>query len=432
MSPTPVPHDPQLEPGRAAMRAAVRGARVMSARRAAFVLGSLEVFGPLSMDLYMPLLPQLADDLHTSDSLAQTSMSVCMLGLALGQLVMGPLSDRLGRRRPVLAGVALFAVLSLLCAVAPTIEVLLAARFLQGVTGSAGVVIALAAARDMAEGVELARLLTLLGLVGALAPILAPVAGGQLAAVLDWRGVFVVLAGIGVALFLVALTLLRETLPPPSRHAGGVRATARRFRGVLRERLFVAYLLVNTCVGAAFFAYLASISFVLQGSYHLTPQAFSAVFAANSVVLMLGSLLNRALVRRAGTVRMYAAGTTATALASVALLCAVVAGLGLAVLLGVLALLLLCYGVIAPNSSALALADHGERAGTAAALLGTSSFAVGPVIAPVVSLGGAGALPMATTMAVATVAAGALVWTAVLPRLRRSRQRAGSAGAVRI
>ncbi|MFF8811301.1 multidrug effflux MFS transporter [Streptomyces pactum] len=392
----------------------------MSARRAAVVLGSLEVFGPLSMDLSMPLLPQLAEDLRTNDSLAQASMSVCMLGLALGQLVTGPLSDRLGRRRPLLWGVALFTLFSLLCALAPTIEILLLTRFLQGVAGSAGVVIALAAARDIASGVALARLLSLLGLVGALAPVLAPVAGGQLAAVLDWRGLFVVLAGVGAVLFVVSATALPETLPPPLRHRGGFAETGRRFGTVLRDRLFVCYLLVGACTGTAFFTYLASISFVLQDGFGLGPQAFSAVFAANAVVAMLGSLGNRGLVRRAGPARMYVAGTTATAVAALSLLGVVITGTGLAAVLVVLALVLFCYGAIAPNSSALALGGHGERAGTAAALLGMSSFAVGPVVAPLVALGGAADLTMALTMAVATALACVLVWTAVLPRLRRS------------
>ncbi|MFF5721192.1 multidrug effflux MFS transporter [Streptomyces buecherae] len=400
----------------------------MSARRAAFVLGSLEVFGPLSMDLSMPLLPHLARDLHTSDSLAQASMSVCMLGLALGQLVTGPLSDRFGRRRPLLWGVALFTVFSLLCAFAPTIEILLVLRFLQGVAGSAGVVIALAAARDVASGAELARLLSLLGLVGALAPILAPVAGGQLAAVLDWRGLFVVLAGVGVALLVVSATLLPETLPPTLRHAGGFAETGRRFGVVLRDRLFVCYLLVGACTGTAFFTYLASISFVLQDGFHLSPQAFGLVFAMNAVVAVFGSLSNRAVVRRAGPARMYVLGTTATAVAALALLGTVLLGLGLGLLLVVLALVLFCYGVISPNSSTLALTGHGERAGTAAALLGMSSFAVGPVVAPLVALGGSPELTMACTMAVATTLACVLVWATVRPRLRRS-QDAPPAGA---
>lgn len=399
--------------------AAARPARAMSMRRAAVVLGLLEVFGPISMDLYMPALPGLARDLHTSDSLAQATMSACMLGLALGQLIAGPLSYRLGRRRPLLVGIALFAVLSVVCAVAPTIEVLLVARFFQGLSGSAGIVVALAAARDIAEGTELVRLLALLGAVGALAPILAPVAGGQLAAVMDWRGIFVVLAGIGAALFTLVATSLRESLRPEARHAGGLTETARKFGTVLHDRLFLCFLLVGAFGGAAFFTYLASISFVLQDGFRLSPQLFSACFAGNAVMSVIGAQVNRAVVRRAGPARMYTIGTTATALAALAMLGAVLFGLGLAALLGTLALLMFFGGTSMSNGSALALADHGERAGTAAALLGTSTFAVGPVVAPLVSLGGTTPATMTVTMAVAYGCAAALVWLAVRRGLRR-------------
>jgi DHA1 family bicyclomycin/chloramphenicol resistance-like MFS transporter len=391
----------------------------MSVRRAAVVLGLLEIFGPISMDLYMPTLPGLARDLHTSDSLAQATMSACMLGLALGQLVTGPLSDRLGRRRPLLIGVALFAVFSLVCAAAPNIGVLLAARFLQGVSGSAGIVVALAAARDVAEGVELVRLLALLGAVGAMAPIVAPVVGGQLASVMGWRGIFVVLAGIGTALFALVTTSLRESLPPEDRHSGGPAETARKFADVLRDRLFVCFLMVGAFGGAAFFTYLASISFVLQDSYQLSPQRFSAVFAGNAVMAVIGAQVNRAVVRRAGPARMYTIGTTATAVSAVAMLATVVMHLGLGLLIGTLALGMFFNGSSMSNGSALALADHGSRAGTAAALLGTTRFAVGPVVAPLVSLGGATPRSMSLTMALAYGCAALLVWLAVLPGLRR-------------
>ncbi|MGW4394214.1 multidrug effflux MFS transporter [Amycolatopsis nivea] len=387
------------------------------ALRIAVVLGFLEVFGPISMDLYLPALPQLAGDLQAGQSLAQATMSVCMLGLAFGQLVVGPLSDRFGRRRPLLAGIGLFTVLSVVCAFAPSIEVLLAARFLQGLCGSAGIVLSLAVARDLAEGVELVRLLALLTTVGALAPIVAPVIGGQLAAVIGWRGIFGVLAGIGAALLLVAATALPESLPPEARHPRKGRS---KFRILLKDPLFLGFLLVSTCGGAAFFTYLASISFVLQDGFSLSPQLFSACFAANAVMSVLGAQVNRAAVRRAGPVRMYVLGTTFTAAAAVAMLGAVVFGAGLAALLIPLALLMFAGGTTQANGNALALANHGQRAGTAAALLGTSSFAVGPIVAPLVSLGGTTPLSMSLTMTVAYGVATVLLWLAVLPRLRRS------------
>jgi DHA1 family bicyclomycin/chloramphenicol resistance-like MFS transporter len=311
----------------------------------------------------------LARDLHTSDSLAQTTMSACMLGLAPGQLVAGPLSDRLGRRRPLLAGIAVFTALSLVCAAAPTIGVLVVARFLQGVAGSAGIVVSLATARDLADGVELVRLLALLGAVGALAPILAPVVGGQLAAVMDWRGIFVVLAGIGLALF----------------------------------------------------TYLASISFVLQDGFRLSPQLLSLCFAGNAVMSVIGAQVNRAVVRRAGPARMYTIGITTTALTALLMLGTVLLHLGLAALVCTLAAAMFFSGTSMSNGSALALADHGARAGTAAALLGTTSFAVGPVVAPLVSLGGATARTMTLTMALGYACATTLVWSAVRPGLRHRR-----------
>ncbi|WP_121004341.1 multidrug effflux MFS transporter [Saccharothrix australiensis] len=395
--------------------------------RVAVVLGLLETFGPISMDLYLPALPQLAAELDTSESLAQATMSACMLGLAFGQLVVGPLSDRIGRRRPLLAGIGLFALLSLACAVTPSIELLLAARFFQGLCGSAGIVIALAVARDLTDGVELVRLLVMLTTVGALAPIVAPVVGGQLAPVMGWRGIFGVLAGIGVALFALAATSLPESLPPGARR---VRGSGHEFGTVLRDRLFLCFLLVSTCGGVAFFTYLASISFVLQDSFSLTPQLFSACFAANAVMSVVGAQINRVVVRRAGPARMYAISTTTTAVAAVAMLVSVLLDAGLVAMMIPLGLMMLASGGSQSNGSALALADHRARAGTAAALLGTSSFAIGPVVAPLVSLGGTSPLTMSITMAVAYGCAGALVWVAVLPRLRRRAVAPAEVGAV--
>ncbi|MCR6490717.1 multidrug effflux MFS transporter [Amycolatopsis sp. OK19-0408] len=382
----------------------------MNRRRLAVVLGLLEVFGPISMDLYLPALPRLAADLHTSTSLAQATMSICMLGLAFGQLVVGPLSDRFGRRRPLLAGTALFAVLSLVCAAAPSIEVLLAARLLQGLCGSAGIVLSLAIARDVASGVELVQLLAVLTTVGALAPIVAPLAGGQLEPWIGWRGIFVVLAGVGATLFLLALVFLPETLSP------GSRGRPSEFGVLLRDRLFVRYLLVGACGGAGFFTYLTSVSFVLQDGFSLSARTFSLCFAANAAMSIVGAQVNRAVVRRVGPARMYLIATTITALAAAAMLSAALLGAGLAGVLVPLAVILFTGGATQPNGSALAMADHGARAGAAAALLGMSAFAVGPLVGPLVSLNGPGPVSMSVTMTAAYAAAALLAWTTIRPR----------------
>ncbi|MBN9613493.1 MAG: multidrug effflux MFS transporter, partial [Actinobacteria bacterium] len=338
----------------------------MSVLRLTLVLGALEAFGPLSMDLYMPQLPQLAQSLGTSDAMAQATMSVCMIGLGVGQLGAGPLSDRFGRKPPLIAGVLLFAILSVVCAFAPTVELLLVARFLQGLAGSAGMVICMAVARDLFSGIELSRMLSLLAIVSASTPIVAPVIGGQLARFMDWRGVFAVLAVIGIALLLLAVFGLRETLPPERRHTDAfVGGTAAHISVILRDPLFVAILVAGCLGGLAFFAYLSMSSFVLQGEFGLTPVAFSLFFALNALANLGGSQLSRALVRRLGPTRMYLTGQLASGAAGILLLAAAFGRLPAPVFMALLAVYLCAVGLGGPNGTALALSGHGEHAGTA-------------------------------------------------------------------
>lgn len=391
----------------------------MGTLRAMLVLGMLEAFGPLSMDLYLPQLPQLAASLGTTEALAQVTMSACMIGLSLGQLVAGPLSDRLGRRLPLLVGVAAFAVLSAVCAVAPTIEVLLVARFLQGLAGSAGIVICLAIARDQFEGVELSRMLSLLFLVSGTAPIIAPVVGGQLARIMDWRGIFGVLAGIGVILLLVVVFLLPETLRPEARHGGGLGVLRSHAGAVLGDRLFAAVLCSSAGAGVAFFTYLSMSSFVLQDEFGLSPQSFSLAFAAGALASIVGSQSSRLVVRRFGPLRVYLGGVTATLVATTTFLVLALSGTGVAGVVAALVGFMLCAGLGGPNGQTLALAHHGARAGTASALLGMSSFLFGPVLAPAAAgIGGTNAVTMAVTMTLAAAVAAIAAWAFVRPAAR--------------
>ncbi|MDQ4214575.1 multidrug effflux MFS transporter [Microbacterium capsulatum] len=391
----------------------------MGTLRAMLVLGLLEAFGPLSMDLYLPQLPQLASALGTSDALAQATMSACMIGLGLGQLVAGPLSDRFGRRRPLLVGVAAFAALSLACALAPGIELLLVARFLQGLAGSAGIVICLAVARDQFQGAELSRMLSHLFLVSGTAPVVAPVVGGQLARIMDWRGVFGVLAVIGATLLLLVMLALPETLDPAGRHAGGIRELGSHTGAVLRDRLFVAVLCAGAGGGVAFFTYLSLTSFVLQDEFGLDPQGFGTAFALGALANILGSQISRPIVRRAGPLRVYLLGVTSMALACALLAILALLSAGMPGFVAALVGFMLCTGLGGPNSSALALAHHGARAGTASAMLGMSTFLVGPLVSPLAaSAGGTNAITMGVTMASASLLAAAVAWTAVRPAAR--------------
>ncbi len=361
------------------------------------LLGLLEAFGPLSMDLYMPALPELAQSLGTTDALAQMTMAVCMIGLGVGQLVAGPLSDRFGRRRPLLAGVVAFTVLSVACALAPTIEWLLVFRALQGVGGAAGMVITLAIARDLYAGVELSRMLSWLALVGATSPIVAPLLGGWLAAFMDWRGIFLVLGGLGAALLAAATFGLPESHPPGARTSrGGM--LLRDARVLLQPGYFRYILIISSVSGIAFFAYLSMSSFVLQNGFGVSPQIFGVLFASGSICNVIGSQTNRVLVGRFSPLQLYRAGIVIAFVGGLLAALSAILTLGMWPFLAGLGLYLVSTGFSLPNQHTLALDRHGDRAGSAAALLGMSSLIVGPIVAPLVSVGGITATALGLTM----------------------------------
>jgi DHA1 family bicyclomycin/chloramphenicol resistance-like MFS transporter len=267
-------------------------------RPLAVVLCLLTVFGPISMDLYLPVLPALTVELGAATSVAQLTVTACLLGLAVGQVIAGPLSDRFGRRRPLIAGVVAFILTSTLCAVSPTIETFVAARFVQGLAGAVGIVIAQAAGRDLYSGGKLVRYYGRLTVIGGLAAIIGPVIGGQLASVTDWRGVFGFLAAVGVAILLACVVVFRETLPPADRVAGGLTRTGRDFRRLLSDRVFLGAVLVIGFAYAAVFAYLAGATYVLQGIYGLSPQGYSFAFGLNSLGFMVFGFLAGRLAER--------------------------------------------------------------------------------------------------------------------------------------
>jgi DHA1 family bicyclomycin/chloramphenicol resistance-like MFS transporter len=396
----------------------VAGTREQAAGRAlAIVLGLLTIFGPISMDLYLPVLPALTVELGSATSTAQLTITACLLGLALGQLIAGPLSDRFGRRRPLLAGVAAYVVTSALCALSPTIETLIAARFVQGLTGAVGIVIAQAAGRDLYSGTRLVRYYGRLTVLAGLAAIVGPVIGGQLAAVTDWRGLFLFLAAVGVAILVASIVIIRETLPREHRVGGELTHMARDFRRLLTDRVFLGAVLISGFTNAAIFAYLSGATYVLQGIYRLSPQEYSFAFGLNSLGFMAFGYLGGRLAERWSERSTLVTGLVMCALGAAGLLAT--ATLHLPLIAVILSLLTMVSGVAVTSAPAtsLALANYPDIAGTASSLLGLTRFAFGGLAAPLVGLGGA---DNAVPLGLVTVVSAALAVTAYAATIRRA------------
>jgi DHA1 family bicyclomycin/chloramphenicol resistance-like MFS transporter len=396
----------------------VAGTREQAAGRAlAIVLGLLTIFGPISMDLYLPVLPALTVELGSATSTAQLTITACLLGLALGQLIAGPLSDRFGRRRPLLAGVAAYVVTSALCALSPTIETLIAARFVQGLAGAVGIVIAQAAGRDLYSGTRLVRYYGRLTVLAGLAAIVGPVIGGQLAAVTDWRGLFLFLAAVGVAILVASIVIFRETLPREHRVGGELTHMARDFRRLLTDRVFLGAVLISGFTNAAIFAYLSGATYVLQGIYRLSPQEYSFAFGLNSLGFMAFGYLGGRLAERWSERSTLVTGLVMCALGAAGLLAT--ATLHLPLIAVILSLLTMVSGVAVTSAPAtsLALANYPDIAGTASSLLGLARFAFGGLAAPLVGLGGA---DNAVPLGLVTVVSAALAVTAYAATIRRA------------
>lgn len=355
--------------------------------------------------MYLPALPRLAVDFHVSDQAVQLTVSACLVGLGLGQLVAGPLSDSAGRRRPLLAGATIYAAASWAAAVAPSLALLVGARFLQGLAGAAGIAVARAVVRDLFQGGEMARIFSLLMLVTGVAPIAAPVLGGQVLRFGSWRLVFVVLGVVGLLIAAGVAVWLPESLPAARRRPGRFAEVGRVFRELASSRTFLGYALSLALTFTVLFSYISASPFVLQSRYGLSPQAFSAVFAGNAVAIVAGSQVSARLATRVSPHRLLAAAFAVSCVASLALLAAAVAGLPLAAFLAPLALVIGSLGVIAPNATALALSPFPRSAGAASAQLGALQFAVGAVLAPLTGLRfGTPAVAMAAVIAVAASA----------------------------
>ncbi|MDZ5606943.1 multidrug effflux MFS transporter [Bacillus pseudomycoides] len=370
------------------------------------VLGTLTAIGPLSIDMYLPSLPKLTDDLQTNASLAQLTLTACLLGLSIGQLFVGSISDIYGRRKPLIIALIIYVASSLLCAVAPSIWSLVLLRFLQGASGSAGIVISRAMVRDMYSGSEMTKFFSLLMLVNGAAPILAPIIGGQLLQFTSWRGVFIVLGAISVFMLVSATFVLRETLPLEERETGGLSGTLATYGNLLKDRLFMGYALSQGLVSAAMFAYISGSPFVLQNIYGASPQEFSLFFAINGIGIIIASQITGRLAGKISEKTLFVTGIGVAAVGGISLLLTIVLEIGLIGVLCSLFLVVSSVGVVSTTGFSLAMRNQKQAAGTASALLGLLQFISGALVAPLVGIGGTHtALPMGIIIALCEMGA---------------------------
>lgn len=374
--------------------------------RVILVLGALIALGPLTIDMYLPSLPAIAEDLNTPSSAVQLTLAGTLIGLALGQLVIGPLSDIVGRRLPLIVGTGVHILASVFCIVAPNIAVLGGLRVVQGLGAAAAAVVAMAIVRDLFTGRAAATVLSRLMLVMGVAPVLAPSLGGAVLLVGSWRLVFAALAVIGVALMTLAIVSLRETLPPERRRASGVMPVLRTYRSLLRDAEFVVLVLVAALAMSSLFAYIAGSSFVLQEEFGLDEQQFAIVFAAGAISLIGASQVNVLLLGRFAPVQIVLSALSFAVVAGAVMAVLAVAGIGgMAGFVIPLWFVLGAVGFVMPNAPALALSRHGEAAGGAAALLGAAQFGLGAIVAPIVGALGNDAIAVSTTMVATSAAA---------------------------
>lgn len=381
------------------------------------MLGAIVALAPLSIDLYLPSLPTIQQHYAADAASAQLTLSAYFLGLALGQLIYGPVSDRIGRRAPLFFGLSLYVLAALGCAVAPNIESLIVLRLAQALGGCAGMVIVRAIVRDLYPPQEMARVLSSLMLVMGIAPVLAPAMGGLLFAVLGWQAIFLILATYGSLCLLLTALRLPETLARPGDplRIGGI---LRSYGRMLRHRRFMGYALSGAIAQSGLFAYIAVSAFVFIGLYEFSPTQYGFMFGVNAFGLILGSQLNNRLLRHARSERVLRAAMQVYAVSGCVMALMVLADIG--GWIGVSIPLFVCIaslGFTFPNSTAVALAPFGDRAGLAAALLGTLQYGLAAAVsATIAHLHDGTAVPMAVGIAACGVAGVILMRILVGPR----------------
>jgi DHA1 family bicyclomycin/chloramphenicol resistance-like MFS transporter len=379
----------------------------------------LTAIAPLATDMYVPAFPTVAADLSATATQVQLTLTTFFVGMALGQLVGGPVSDQRGRRLPLVAAVVVMTIASVVCALAPTITVMMIARFVQGFAGGWAMVIGRAVIVDLATGAQLVRVLNVIAAVGGIAPIVGPLLGAVILQLSHWRTSFWTVAGLGVAMTVAVLAVVPETLPRERRHGGGLRAFGTAGREVLRNRPYVGYVLVSGSSMGAVFAYVATSAFVLQSMNGLSPLVYSVDFAVNAGGMTLAALLAARLAGRVATRTVIVVGQVAALGAGIAMLVGAL-WFDTPLLVAILSFLVLmtAQGLIGPNGGALASAEVPEHPGTGSAVLGFVQWLAAGTIAPIAGLGGEqSAVPMAVLM-IACIAL-SMVGLLVLARDRR-------------
>lgn len=381
------------------------------------VLGALTALGPATIDLYLPAFPSLQSDFGVGKGVIQLTLTATTIGFALGQLLVGPWSDRVGRRVPLIVASSLHVIASIGATTAPSIEVLGLFRVLQGMGAAAGGVVAMALVRDLFGGRPLVRMLSRLALVNGLAPILAPVIGSQLLRFTSWRGIFAFLAAYGILVVAAALFFVVETLPKERRGQAGHSTLRQRYRVLFHDRIFIGVALIGAMVFSGLFVYLASSSFLFQEVYGMSAQTYGLLFAINSLGVVFGVQASSRLAQRFGPQWILVGSTSVMITAAALIVVFDTLHLGLLGVLIPLWFFIASCGFSFPQVQVLALVNHGKEAGTAASLLGALNFGLAGLISPVVGfIGVTTAAPMGAVM-ICTTAVGILsLWVLVRPR----------------
>lgn len=372
----------------------------------AVLLGVLAGMGPLCTDLYLPALPEAAAYFKTDAAMVQLSLTATLLGLAIGQIFIGPISDLRGRRLPLLISLAVFVAATFLCATAPSISAFIILRFIQGLAGAGGVVLSRTVACDLYHGTELTKFFSLLMLINGIAPVLGPVIGGQILKLTNWQGIFFFLGICSILIFLTAARGLKETLPVKERVSGGIIAALRIFGVLLQNREFLRYTLVQSFVMAGMFGYIAASPFVLQTVYGLSAEMFSLCFAVNGVGIMFAAQITAHLSTRYDEKKILRCGLFLALIASIAVFIANSVSSQTWSILIPLFIVVACIGVTTTTSFSLAIRAQQEGAGSASGILGVASFLFGALASPLVGIaGGSAAWPMALVLVAANGAA---------------------------